>query len=256
MPQPTREALVVNTDAASQKKARRALEMTDFRVRIRTARSESDALALAAEARLAPIELVMVDMTKTASTRLVQVLVESNVLHQQIVALLSSDAAPPPEISPGTFDVIRKPIAVWEVEHCIARFDQLSQQRKSSAPPNSQRTSLRVMKALHGAGGRLDAQKIADYLDVQLTLLATALGKNYTTVHKSPAAAGLQAPLAPIARSIELLREVFRDDEAVRAWLNSPHPDLERRTPWAVIQDGGAAVVEAMLESTAMGFPT
>ena len=45
--------------------------------------------------------------------------------------------------------------------------------------------------------GRLDARRIAEYLDIPLRALADALGKKYTTVHKTPAAPSLQPDLRP-----------------------------------------------------------
>ena len=86
--------------------------------------------------------------------------------------------------------------------------------------------------------GRIDAQRVSDYLNVPLTRLARALGMNYTTVHKTPAAPSIQGPLAPIKRSLEILENMLGERATVLAWLNSPNPDLGMRTPIEVILEG------------------
>jgi len=46
-------------------------------------------------------------------------------------------------------------------------------------------------------------------------------------VHRNPSAAGVQQAIRPVKRSLELLHEFFGPVEAIRAWLNTPHPDLD-----------------------------
>jgi hypothetical protein len=103
--------------------------------------------------------------------------------------------------------------------------------------------------------GRLDAMKVATYLKIPLKQLSGALGKNYSTVHKTPSAPTLQPALQSIKRSLEILEKVFEDRSVVLAWLNNPHPDLGRRTPMGVILAGRSRVVEDMLEGALMGIP-
>jgi antitoxin Xre/MbcA/ParS-like protein len=104
--------------------------------------------------------------------------------------------------------------------------------------------------------GRLDASRVAEYLKVPLRQLAGALNKNYSTVHKTPSAPSLQPALYSIKRILEILEQVFVDRPAVLAWLNSPHPDLGRRTALEVILQGYPDAVEDMLEAALTGTPS
>lgn len=104
--------------------------------------------------------------------------------------------------------------------------------------------------------GLLDAKLVADYLDVPLARLATALGENYKALHKTSAKLSVQEALLPIERAVAILQRRFLERARVRAWLNTPHPDLGRRTPLAVILEGHAVVVSDMLEAAEQGLPS
>jgi DNA-binding response OmpR family regulator len=104
--------------------------------------------------------------------------------------------------------------------------------------------------------GRLDARRVADYLSISLSSLASALGKSAAAVHKSPAAISLQEGLAPIARSLAVLSRLLRSQDKVLAWLNSKHPDLGNETPLSLILAGKATAVADLLESVLAGQPS
>jgi hypothetical protein len=104
--------------------------------------------------------------------------------------------------------------------------------------------------------GRLDARRIAAYLNVPLSQVAAALGKKYQTVYKTPDAVGLQAELLPIKASLEILTYLIGDRSTVLAWLNSPHPDLGMRTAISLILDGHADAVRGMLSNALAGIPS
>jgi hypothetical protein len=106
------------------------------------------------------------------------------------------------------------------------------------------------------ATGRMDAQRIADYLGVPLTQLAGALGKRYQSLHKTPAAPSVQDGLRPIKASLDILAYVLRDRSMIRTWLNSPHPDLGMRIPLRVMLEGHADAVETMLANALEGIPS
>ena len=108
----------------------------------------------------------------------------------------------------------------------------------------------------HPVSGRLDAQRVADFLHVPLSQLARATGRKYQSLHKTPDAPAVQEALFPIKHSLEILATVVGDPAMIRAWLNSPHPDLGRRTPLQVMLDGHAEVVEGMLEDAMAGAPS
>jgi Protein of unknown function (DUF2384) len=122
-------------------------------------------------------------------------------------------------------------------------------------PKRSSRLAVRL-DALHDpATGRLDAGRIAGYLQLPLKHLAEALGRNYPSVHKSPSALSLQPLLRPVKRILEILDEILQDRSKSLIWLNSPQPDLGRRTPLEVMLEGRAAVIEDLLEGALAGIP-
>jgi hypothetical protein len=103
--------------------------------------------------------------------------------------------------------------------------------------------------------GALDAQTMAEYLVIPLTRLAPALGRKYSTVHKSPAAA-LQPALFSFKRSLDMLADVFGERSMILAWLKSPLPDLDNRPPFDVMLDGYADAVEGMPANALAGIPS
>jgi uncharacterized protein (DUF2384 family) len=114
-----------------------------------------------------------------------------------------------------------------------------------------------VLQELHDPGtGRLDANRVAEYLKIPLKQLAGALGKNYSTVHKTPSAPALQPSLRSIKRILEILEQVFVNRSTGLAWLNSPHPELGQRAPLDVILEGYPDAVEDMLEGALTGTPS
>ena len=113
-----------------------------------------------------------------------------------------------------------------------------------------------VLPQLHDeATGRVDAQKVADYLGVPLKRLAEGLGLNYKTAHRNPDAESFQEALRPVKRSLEILDEFFRKPELVRAWLHTPHPDLDGSTAMDTILDHKAQAVCTILENALAGVP-
>lgn len=104
--------------------------------------------------------------------------------------------------------------------------------------------------------GALDAQRMADFLAIPLARLSPALGRKYVTVHKSPAAASLQPALFAIKSSLDMLASVFGRRSLILAWLKTPHPDLDNRTPLDVILSGHPKAVEGMLANALAGIPS
>ncbi len=104
--------------------------------------------------------------------------------------------------------------------------------------------------------GRLDAKRIAAYLDLPLKSLAKALGKKYTSVHKTPAAPSLQPDLQRIQRILEMLEDALGDRSSVLAWCHRPHSDLGNRTPMDVLLAGHPGAISDMLEAALIGTPT
>lgn len=113
-----------------------------------------------------------------------------------------------------------------------------------------------VLPELHDeATGRVDAQKVADYLGVPLKRLAEGLEINYKSAHRNPAADAFQGVLRPVKRSLEILDGFFRKPELVRAWLHTPHPDLDGSTALETILEDKAEAVCTILENALAGVP-
>jgi len=114
-----------------------------------------------------------------------------------------------------------------------------------------------VLRELHDPEtGRLDARRIAEYLNIPLSQLASALGRKYQALYKTPAAPSVQAGLTPIKASLDILVQTIGDRPTILAWLHSPHPDLGMRTPMQVILDGHADAVEGRLRNAVWGIPS
>ena len=113
-----------------------------------------------------------------------------------------------------------------------------------------------ILPELHDAStGRVNAQKVSDYLGLPLKRLAEGLRVNYKTAHRNPAAEAFQGALRPVKRSLEILDEFFRQPELVRAWLNTPHPDLDGATALETILENQAEAVCTVLENALLGVP-
>ena len=137
-----------------------------------------------------------------------------------------------------------------EVEATIDRL--ASSVREAMAAYAPARSSM--VPSLHDPrSGRIDAKLVAAYLDVPLSTLARAVGKDYKAVFKSPCSAALQARLAPIHRTVVAMERIFGSRSSALAWLNSPNGQLDGRTPLSVVMSGRAEVVADMLEGTLAG---
>ena len=113
-----------------------------------------------------------------------------------------------------------------------------------------------ILPELHDdATGRVDAQKLADYLGVPLKRLAEGLHLNYKAIHRNPAAEAFQPALKPVKRSAEILHDFFHKPETVRVWLNTSHPDLDGRTALEMIMANNPNAVLRILENAAAGVP-
>jgi hypothetical protein len=113
-----------------------------------------------------------------------------------------------------------------------------------------------ILSELHDpTSGRVDAQKVAVYMGVPLKRLAQGLQLNYKAVHRHPSAVAFQPSLRRVKRCLEILQEFFQKPETVRAWLNTPHPDLDGSTALEVILAGNPEAVLRILENAAAGVP-
>ena len=101
--------------------------------------------------------------------------------------------------------------------------------------------------------GRIDARRLASYLDVPLSALSRVIGKQYKAVFKSPSSVVLQASLAPLHRLVAALHRVFGERSRVLVWLNSPNAELGGAAPIGLVMEGRAGVVADLVEGTLAG---
>ena len=95
----------------------------------------------------------------------------------------------------------------------------------------------------------------APLLGVPLKRLAEGFQYNYKTAHRNPDAEPFQGALQPVKRSLEILDEFFHKPELVRAWLNTPRPDLDGATALETILAHHAEAVRTVLENALSGVP-
>lgn len=132
-----------------------------------------------------------------------------------------------------------------------------SRGKQISSTLERQQIARHVRVGLHDPkSGRLDARRIATYLKISLSSLATTTGRSVAGIHKAPAADSLQQALAPVAQTISLLSEILQSKEHVRTWLHSPHPDLGNQIPMRLILEGHAGAVADMLAAALAGQPS
>jgi hypothetical protein len=112
-----------------------------------------------------------------------------------------------------------------------------------------------ILAELHAPNGRIDAQKVADFMGVPLKRLAEGLELNYKSVHRNPSAESWQDALKPVKRSLEILNEFFGSVETIRVWLNTPHPLLDDRTALEAILEGKGFAVSRLLGNAWNGVP-
>lgn len=141
----------------------------------------------------------------------------------------------------------------------VIKFRGVSNTAREAIPGKTHRSSattqtIPTIKALHDPEtGRIDAACVAGHLNESLAFVAAALGRNYSTVAKTPAAVLLQERLRDFKRIIEVLEHVLGSAESMRIWMNTPHPDLDEETPRDVIASGKVVIVRRMIDSSLSG---
>ena len=133
------------------------------------------------------------------------------------------------------------------------RIADLQQRLQSILGPGGIRI---ILPDLHAENGRIDAQKVADYIGIPLKRLSDGLGLRYGSVHRNPSAESLQDSLRPVKRTLELLYEFFGRQDTIRVWLNTPHPELGGKSALEVILEDKAIAVQTILENAFAGVPS
>lgn len=136
----------------------------------------------------------------------------------------------------------------------LVEIDPLASRARESVAAHGSAAPASSAPALHDpASGRIDARRLARYLDVPLAAIARAAGKNYQAVFRSPASVPLQPRLAPIHRAVVSLEPVLGGRAAVLAWLSASNGAFGGRTPLSLVMGGEAATVVGLVEETVAG---
>lgn len=162
----------------------------------------------------------------------------------------------------GIFTTVKEPSAtvIFEAKHHLTKKEieaaatirkmraQMAELEKRLGVSGHTGAVKVILPELHDkASGRIDAQKVANFISVQLKSLSEGLGLNYKALHRNPSGTSFQGALRPVKRVLEYLYESFRKPEIVRAWLNTPHPMLENKSSLETILEGKAFAVERLL---------
>jgi DNA-binding NarL/FixJ family response regulator len=151
-------------------------------------------------------------------------------------------------------DLLFAPITGAELK---IRVDRLVAGREVAPTASPRERAQPVVTELHDpANGRIDAKRLASFLDVRVTALARAVGKDYKAVFKSPSSEVLQPLLAPIHRLVVALHRVYGDRAKVLAWLNTANSELGGARPMELMLDGRADAAADLVEATLAGVPT
>jgi CheY-like chemotaxis protein len=206
--------------------------------------------------KVAPYVVIMdVQMASRSALEVLQRLKDSNV---PVLLLTSRHAIAMRHDLYAVGDVVSTPLANDELKARIRGL--LKRQRRMPGRGRqaaSHSVASHVLPELHErSNGRLDARKIAEYLGVALSSFAKFADISVAGLHKSPASGALQKVLIPIARSLTILSQLLGSKEQVRAWMNSPHPDLGGHTPIGLVMEGKSRAVRDMLEAALAGQPS
>ncbi len=104
---------------------------------------------------------------------------------------------------------------------------------------------------LRAESGRLSARNVAASFGLSVAELAKQLGRSRQAVSKTDDAESIQEGLARFAR-VARLRAVLSTKD-FRAWLHLPNEELDGRSPYAVIRDGGVETIAELAEDMLSG---
>lgn len=200
-------------------------------------------------------DLIIIDI---GSVNVRDILENVNLLRgtTKVLFLLEGDKLDTSEIirnylKPGLSDYITKPFDSDLLRH---RISSLISTKHLKADFHSER--IKFPNLHDSTTGRLDAKKIVEELGINLTSLAKILGKNYRTLHKTPHSENIQKELSVYKRIIEVLYDLFENEEDINIWLNSPSVDFGDRSPISIIKEGHAEAVLDLLKNIQEGTAT
>lgn len=159
-------------------------------------------------------------------------------------------------IRPGV-DILPRWADRAEFEYRLRRLMEMSP-APALTPPSPASSKSVFLSELHDSrSGRIDAHRLADWFGLPLKALARALGRGYTTIHRTPASRAVQDELRVYLRIASALHRLVGSDVAARVWLNAPNPDLGSEMPRTLMERSlsDAEVVAELLEDSLLGMP-
>jgi len=115
---------------------------------------------------------------------------------------------------------------------------------------------MTVPELLDSGSGRVDARRVATFLELDVEDLAAILEENPAVVNAAPSGVELQEGLATVAFILGGLLEVTGGDRrSVLIWLNAPHPVLDHESPLALMRGGEIDVVVGVVDDLLSGAP-
>jgi hypothetical protein len=103
----------------------------------------------------------------------------------------------------------------------------------------------------------LDAERIAQTFGLSLKDIAKAIGKPYTTIHKTADSVAVQELLLPFERVASAINKITEGklEPALKIWLNAPNKALPNHLPIDLIKEGRINVLADLLEDVLLGHP-
>jgi DNA-binding response OmpR family regulator len=231
---------LADTESPARRLIEKVLADEDF-----TVQSVSTGRALLDKIRSSPPDLVILDVALpgTDGKSLIEKMRSDAPQTQVLVMARADEAEADADVLEGATEYIAKPINPSELR---VRVRRALRQPQGLAVPGAE---------LHDTEtGRLDAKLIAKAIGVKLAQLTAPLKVDYKALHKTPDAPALQEALQPIKEAVVLIARFTRSPEDTRKWLNSPHPDLGKKTPLDAILRGRASAVVTILENALTGI--
>jgi Protein of unknown function (DUF2384) len=103
--------------------------------------------------------------------------------------------------------------------------------------------------------GHLNAKSVAAFFGVSVADLARAIGREVSTVHKTPTSGTLQSELRPLESIASGLVRLTGSDKRARMWLQSTNPALDGHAPIEILKMGRIGKLGAFVQDLLEGRP-